>query len=78
MVTEITLTIKGIIQAVMKEAQRAYHAVIEIGMTCTANEDSPDIYTLGDQQRRKKWKKKKKNTDTILLKPLFYCNLRLP
>jgi len=54
MVTEITLTIKGIIQAVMKESQRAYHAVIEIGMTCTANEDSPDIYTLGDQQRRKK------------------------
>jgi len=43
-VAEITLTIKGIIQAVIKESQHADHAVIEIRMTLTTNEDSPGIY----------------------------------
>jgi len=50
-VAEITLAIKDIMQAVMKESQHADHAVIEIRMTCTANEDSPGIYTLGDRRR---------------------------
>ena len=52
-VAEITPAIKGIIQAVMKELQRADHAIIEIRMTHTANEDSPGIYTLGDRRRER-------------------------
>ena len=50
-VAEITLVIKGIIQAVMKESQYAVNVVIEIHMTRTANEDSPRIYTLGVRRR---------------------------
>jgi len=48
-VAKLAPLIKGIIQAVMKEAQSADHAVIEIRMTRTANEDSPGIYKLGDR-----------------------------
>jgi len=39
--------------AIMNESQRADHAIIEIHMTCTANEDSTGIYTLGDRRRKK-------------------------
>ena len=46
-VAEITLTIKGINQAIMKESRCIDYAVIEIRMTRTANENSPSIYTLG-------------------------------
>ena len=38
----------------MKESQCADHAVIEIRVTRTANEDSPGIYTPGDRRREKK------------------------
>jgi len=48
-IAKITLTIKDIIQAVMKESQHTDHAVIEIRITRTANEDSSSIYTLGDR-----------------------------
>jgi len=38
----------------MKKSQHAYHAVIEICMTRTANEDPPSICTPGDRQEEGK------------------------
>ena len=73
-VAEITHAIKGIIQAVMKESQRADHAVIKIHMTSTANED-PRIYTLGDRQK-KRVEDFPQKTNIILLKPLSHCNMK--
>ena len=62
-VVEIAPAIKGRIQAVIKESQRADHVLIEIRMTCTVNEDSLDIYTLGDGQDKEKKQKKEKDEE---------------
>jgi len=40
-VAELTFAIKGIFHSVVKESQRANHAIIEIHMTRIANKDSP-------------------------------------
>jgi len=50
-IAKIIPVIKDIIQAVMKESQRADHVVIEICITHTANKDFQGIYTLGDRRR---------------------------
>ena len=50
-VAKITPVIKDIIQPVTKESQHVDHVVIEICMGHTTNEDSSDIYALGDQRR---------------------------
>ena len=52
-VIEITPTITGIIQAIMKESQRAKHVITEIRMTRTANEDSIGIYILEDRRKER-------------------------
>jgi len=57
-VTEIAHTIKSRIQVIPKESKCTDHAIIEIHMTRTANEDSPSIYTLGDGGRIKEKKKR--------------------
>ena len=51
-VARITPAVKGVIQDVMKESHYVNHAIIEIYMTRTANDDSPDVYTLGDRRSR--------------------------
>ena len=51
-VTVIAPAINDRIPAVMRESERADHAVIETRTTCTANESSHGIYTLGDGQER--------------------------
>jgi len=65
--------------AIMNESQRADHAIIEIHMTCTANEDSwVYIHWEIDEEKREKTKEYfSQKVDTILLKPLSHCNLKL-
>ena len=78
-VAEITLAIKGTIQAIMKELQLIDHMVTEICMIHTANEVFPGIYTLGDRRKEQTAHKKALLFETTnLLKPLCHCNLRLP
>ena len=53
-VAKITPAIKDIIQPVTKESQHVDHVVIEICMTNATNEDSSDIYALGDPRREER------------------------
>ena len=67
-VAEITLAIKGIIHSFMKKSQHADHVIIKICKTCTANEDSPSIYTRWkiDEEKDQDFSQNTDTTNTSL------------